>query len=89
MEIDNFEILMNHMDFVDPNDRYIVHIMRRPKDCAQLKNKLGSIKAIFILLTVLFLPICISADQLVLSFENDILMFLNDNDYKVNNLCYE
>lgn len=33
MEIDNFDILMQHMDFIDPNDRYIVHVLRRPKDC--------------------------------------------------------
>lgn len=45
MEIDNFEILMKHIDFVDPNDRYIVHIMRRPKDCKKLKNQLGSNEA--------------------------------------------
>lgn len=45
MEIDNFDILMEHMDFVDPNDRYIVHIMRRPKDCKKLKNQLGSNEA--------------------------------------------
>lgn len=43
--IDNFEELMRHMDFVDPNDRYIVHIMRRPKDCKALTNTLGSNEA--------------------------------------------
>lgn len=43
--IDNFEVLMAHMDFVDPNDRYIVHIMRRPKDCKALTNTLGSNEA--------------------------------------------
>lgn len=43
--IDNFEVLMQHMDFVDPNDRYIVHIMRRPKDCKALTNTLGSNEA--------------------------------------------
>lgn len=45
MEIDNFDILMQHMDFIDPNDRYIVHVLRRPKDCKQLKNELGSNEA--------------------------------------------
>lgn len=40
--VDNFEVLMAHMDFVDPNDRYIVHIMRRPKDCKAIANVLGS-----------------------------------------------
>lgn len=40
--IDNFEVLMNHMDFVSPNDRYIVHILRRTKDCRELALELGS-----------------------------------------------
>ena len=44
-EIDNFELLMSHMDFVDPNDRYIVHIMRRPKDCKALAKTLGASEA--------------------------------------------
>ena len=43
--VDNFDVLMAHMDFVDPNDRYIVHIMRRPKDCTTLTNTLGSNEA--------------------------------------------
>ena len=43
--IDNFDVLMAHMDFVDTNDRYIVHIMRRPKDCKSLTNALGSNEA--------------------------------------------
>lgn len=34
-EIDNFEIFGNHLEFKEKTDRYIVHIMRRPKD---LKN---------------------------------------------------
>lgn len=45
MTIDNFDILMKHMDFVDPNDRYIVHVMRRPKDCKALANQLGASEA--------------------------------------------
>lgn len=45
MEIDNFDILMQHMDFVEPNDRYIVHIMRRPKDCKAIANSLGANEA--------------------------------------------
>ena len=45
MEIDNFDILMQHIDFVDSNDRYIVHIMRRPKDCKELTNNLGANEA--------------------------------------------
>lgn len=44
-EIDNFEVLMQHMDFIDKNDRYIVHILRRPKDCKALTNTLGSNEA--------------------------------------------
>ena len=44
-EIDNFEVLMQHMDFIDKNDRYIVHILRRPKDCKALTNMLGSNEA--------------------------------------------
>ena len=36
---------MSHMDFVSPNDRYIVHVMRRPKDCKALANTLGSNEA--------------------------------------------
>lgn len=45
MEINNFDILMAHMDFVLPTDRYIVHILRRPKDCKALANTLGSNEA--------------------------------------------
>ena len=35
MEIDNFDIFKSHLTFTEKTDRYIVHIMRRPKD---LKN---------------------------------------------------
>ena len=45
MEIDNFDILMKHMDFIDKNDRYIVHVLRRPKDCKNLANELGASEA--------------------------------------------
>ena len=45
MEIDNFDVLMSHIDFVDPNDRYIVHILRRPKDCKELAQIVGSNEA--------------------------------------------
>ena len=43
--IDNFGIIRKHLDFKTPTDRYIVHILRRPKDCQQLKNSLGSNEA--------------------------------------------
>lgn len=44
MQIDNFDIIREHLDFVDTKlDRYIVHILRRPKDIsAGMKNALGS-----------------------------------------------
>lgn len=42
MEIDNFEIFRKHLDFKEKTDRYIIHIMRRPKDDAQLSGVLGS-----------------------------------------------
>lgn len=32
MEIDNFDIFRSHLSFREKTDRYIVHIMRRPKD---------------------------------------------------------
>ena len=32
MEIDNFDIFRKHLSFVEKTDRYIVHILRRPKD---------------------------------------------------------
>ncbi len=35
MEIDNFDIFRAHLTFKEKTDRYIVHILRRPKD---LKN---------------------------------------------------
>lgn len=41
MEIDNFAEHMAHMDFISPNDRYIVHILRRVKD-SKGENCLGS-----------------------------------------------
>lgn len=42
MEIDNFQVHMEHMDFVGPNDRYLVHILRRKRDCGELYNTLGA-----------------------------------------------
>ena len=45
MTIDNFDIIKKHLDFKSPLDRYIVHILRRPKDCKELSNKLGSNEA--------------------------------------------
>lgn len=42
MEIDNSDIISKHIDFVDTKDRYIVHILRRPKDCKNLQNTFGS-----------------------------------------------
>lgn len=35
IEIDNFDIFRKHLTFTEKTDRYIIHIMRRPKD---LKN---------------------------------------------------
>ena len=32
MTIDNFEIFRKHLSFKEKTDRYIVHILRRPKD---------------------------------------------------------
>jgi len=42
MTIDNFETFKSRLDFRDKTDRYIVHVLRRPKDCEGLKNALGS-----------------------------------------------
>lgn len=42
MEIDNFSIFRKHLDFVDKTDRYIIHILRRPKDCKEISNTWGS-----------------------------------------------
>ena len=44
MEIDNFDIVRQHLDFIDAKlDRYIVHILRRPKDISsEMKNLLGA-----------------------------------------------
>ena len=44
MEIDNFDIIRKHLDFIDNKlDRYIIHILRRPKDISQkMKNELGA-----------------------------------------------
>ena len=38
MTIDNFGIIKKHLDFKSPLDRYIVHILRRTKDCEELSN---------------------------------------------------
>jgi hypothetical protein len=35
MEIDNFDIFRKHLTFKEKTDRYIVHILRRPKDLAE------------------------------------------------------
>lgn len=47
MVIDNIDIIRSHLDFIDTKlDRYIVHILRRPKDIsAGFKNMLGSNEA--------------------------------------------
>lgn len=44
MEIDNFDLIRSHLDFVDTKlDRYVVHILRRPKDLTpEYKNALGA-----------------------------------------------
>lgn len=44
MEIDNFDIFREHLDFVDTKlDRYVIHILRRPKDISKdMKNALGA-----------------------------------------------
>lgn len=44
MEIDNFAEVRKHLEFLDTKlDRYIVHILRRPKDIpSQMKNELGA-----------------------------------------------
>lgn len=42
MEIDNFEIFRSHLDFQEKTDRYIIHILRRPKDCKTISNAWGS-----------------------------------------------
>lgn len=41
MEIDNFGIFRKNLRFIDKTDRYIIHILRRTKDCPA-KNRLGS-----------------------------------------------
>lgn len=45
MTIDNFDIIKKHLDFKTPLDRYIVHILRRPKDVEELTNALGANEA--------------------------------------------
>ena len=44
MTIDNFNIIREHLDFIDSKlDRYVIHILRRPKDLTQdMKNTFGS-----------------------------------------------
>ena len=44
MTIDNFDIIRKHLDFIDTKlDRYVVHILRRPKDISpEMKNALGA-----------------------------------------------
>ena len=44
MVIDNFDIIREHLDFIDTKlDRYVVHILRRPKDISpEMKNALGA-----------------------------------------------
>lgn len=37
-EIDNFEIFRSHLEFKEKTDRYIVHILRRPKDLKNLPH---------------------------------------------------
>lgn len=47
MIIDNFDIIRNHLDFINTKlDRYVIHILRRPKDLTEdQKNLLGSNEA--------------------------------------------
>ena len=36
MEIDNFQIFRDHLTFIEKTDRYVIHILRRPKDLMQV-----------------------------------------------------
>ena len=38
VEIDNFQIFRKHLEFKEKTDRYIVHILRRPKDLKNLPH---------------------------------------------------
>lgn len=42
MKIDNFEIWKKFLTFETPYDRYIVHVLRRPKDVKAIGNAFGS-----------------------------------------------
>ena len=41
MEIDNFDTFMKRLRFSEKTDRYIIHILRRPKDCKEIFNAWG------------------------------------------------
>ena len=42
MKIDNFDIFRAHLTFLTPQDRYVIHVLRRPKDVKQIGNSFGS-----------------------------------------------
>ena len=42
MIIDNFDKVIEHLDFISDLDRYVVHVLRRPKDCKNVANEFGS-----------------------------------------------
>lgn len=42
MEVDNFKLILDNIEFKEQTDRYVLHILRRPKDCKNDENYLGS-----------------------------------------------
>lgn len=73
MIIDNFDIIRSHLDFIDTKlDRYVVHILRRPKDISHgMKNALGANEA----------------QRLIKTYYVDSLEYLDRKQEAIKELC--
>ena len=72
MIIDNFDIFRNKLEFKDKTDRYIIHILRRPKDCKQGENYLGSNEH----------------QRLIRTYYVDNIDYFNTKEVAIKDLCH-
>lgn len=72
MTIDNFDIFRKHLTFIDKTDRYIIHILRRPKDCKPGENRLGSNEH----------------QRLIRTYYIDNIDYFNKKEVAIKDLCH-
>lgn len=70
--IDNFSIFRSRLEFKDKTDRYIVHVLRRPKDCKPGENYLGSNEH----------------QRLIRTYYVDNIDYFNKKEMAIKDLCH-